>query len=311
MRVLVTGADGFVGRYLVRRLLERGDEVGAACRPGGPGLPPQRGLTAIPFELTDDAVVGAALGYAPDTVIHLAAVASTREARADPGRAWAVNAGGTARLAEAMAARRGAGRGDPALLVVSSGEVYGTGTGALRRETDPLQPISAYAATKVGTEVAALEVWRRTGLPTIVARPFTHTGPGQDPRFVLPAFAGRLREARLTGAREVPTGNLDPVRDLLDVRDVVEAYLALIDRGQPGEIYNIARGEGCTLREIFRRLSELVGVAAEPRPSAELTRRQDISHLVGDTTKLREATGWSPRISLDATLRGLVDAQAD
>jgi GDP-4-dehydro-6-deoxy-D-mannose reductase len=311
VRVLVTGADGFVGRYLVRRLLERGDEVGAACRPGGPGLDPSPRVTAVPFELTDERSVRAALDYAPHAVVHLAAVASTREARDDPGRAWTVNAGGTARLAEALAARGVEGAASPLLLVISSGEVYGAGDGTPRRETDELRPISSYAATKVGTEVAALEVWRRAGLRVVVARPFTHTGAGQDARFVLPAFASRLREARATGAREVPTGNLDPVRDLLDVRDVVEAYLALLELGEPGEIYNIARGEGVSLREIFRRLADLVGVAAEPRPSAELTRRQDIPHLVGNTTKLRQATGWSPRISLDATLRGLVDAQAD
>jgi GDP-4-dehydro-6-deoxy-D-mannose reductase len=277
----VTGADGFVGRHLVRRLLARGDEVGAGCRP-----------------------------YEPGAVIHLAAVASTREAREDPGRAWVVNAAGTARLAEAMAGRRTGGR-DPLLLVVSSGEVYGAGRGVPRAESDPAQPVSSYAASKVGAEVAALEVWRRTGLRTIVARPFTHTGPGQDPRFVLPAFVSRLRAARAAGAREVPTGNLDPIRDLLDVRDVVEAYVALLDGGASGEIYNVARGEGCSLRELFHRLAELVGVAAEPRPSAELQRAGDIPHLVGDTSRLRRATGWSPAISLDATLRGLVDAQAD
>jgi len=309
VRVLVTGADGFVGRHLVRRLLARGDEVGAACRPGGPGVT-GTGVALIPFEVTDDGSIRAALDYAPDAVVHLAAVASTREAREDPGRAWIVNAAGTARLAEAMAARVADGH-DPLLLVVSSGEVYGAGGGVPRAESDPLQPISPYAASKVGAEVAALEVWRRTGLRTVVARPFTHTGPGQDPRFVLPAFVSRLRAARASGGGEVVTGNLDPVRDLLDVRDVVEAYLALLGAGAPGEVYNVARGEGRSLRELFHRLAELVGVQAEPKPSAELQRAQDIPHLVGDTSKLRRATGWSPAISLDATLRGLVDAQAD
>ena len=311
MRVLVTGADGFVGRHLVRRLVARGDAVGAATALGAPAAPRDTGVARLPFELTDDRSIRAALDFDPEAVIHLAAVASTREAREDPGRAWAVNAGGTARLAEAMATRRAVGGRDALLLVVSTGEVYGTGTGAARREDDQLRPISSYAASKVGAEVAALEVWRRTGLRAIVARPFTHTGPTQDRRFVLPAFVERLRQAKAGGAREVATGNLDPVRDLLDVRDVIEAYLALLDRGTPGETYNVARGEGCSLRALFLRLAELVGVAAEPRPSAELIRGTDIPHLVGDTTKLRQATGWSPAITLDATLRGLVDAQAD
>jgi len=308
VKVLVTGADGFVGRHLVRRLAARGDSVVAAC---GSGAGSDPGTLRIPFELTDDRSIHAALEHDPDAVVHLAAVASTREARQDPGRAWAVNAGGTARLAEAMAARRTAGGREALLLVVSSGEVYGAGGGIPRHESDSLQPISSYAATKVGAEVAALEVWRRTGLPAMIVRPFTHTGPGQHPGFVLPAFVQRLRAARAAGTREVPTGNLDPVRDLLDVRDVVEAYLALLQRGVPGEIYNVARGEGHTLQELFDRLARLIGVAAEPRPSPELTRAVDIPHLVGDSTKLRQATGWSPAITLDAMLRGLVDAQAD
>ena len=308
MKVLVTGADGFVGRHLVRRLLARGDTVVAA---GGAGPGDEAGVIRVPFELTDDRSIRAALEHDADAVVHLAAVASTREAREDPGRAWAVNAGGTARLAEAMAARRATNASGARLLVVSSGEVYGVGRSMPRRESDPPEPISSYAATKVGAEVAALEVWRRTGLPAIIVRPFTHTGPGQQPGFVLPAFVQRLRAALASGAREVPTGNLDPVRDLLDVRDVVEAYLALLERGTPGEVYNVARGEGWSLRELFARLAGLLGVDAEPRPSPELTRGTDIPHLVGDPTKLRQATGWSPAITLDALLRGLVDAQAD
>jgi GDP-4-dehydro-6-deoxy-D-mannose reductase len=108
----------------------------------------------------------------------------------------------------------------------------------------------------------------------------------------------------------VPTGNLEPVRDLLDVRDVIEAYLALLRQGTPGEAYNVARGEGRSLAELFRMLADLVGVRAEPRPDPAYARSRDLPHLVGDPTKLRRATGWTPRLSLDQTLRGLVDAEA-
>ena len=114
----------------------------------------------------------------------------------------------------------------------------------------------------------------------LVARPFAHTGVGQADSYVVPAFARRLREARATGAASVPTGNLAPVRDLLDVRDVAAAYRALLARGEPCQTYNIARGA-------------------------------DIPHLVGDSTKLRRATGWAPTIPREQTLRELVDAQAD
>ena len=314
MRVLVTGADGFVGRHLVEQLVEAGHEVSAGCRPGGDpaqGWLTPRGrdqVTVVPLELSDSESVSAALSRPMDAIIHLAEVASGSEARQDPGRAWVVNAAGTARLVDSAVALRDGGGVDPLVLVVSSAEVYGNGPAASRVETDPLCPQSPYAASKLGAEVAALEAWRRAGLRVVIARPFPHTGPGQSLLYVVPAFLQRLRAARAAGAGRVPTGNLDPVRDLLDVRDVVSAYIGLLAQGVPGEAYNIARGEGVALREIFRRLGDLLGVRVEPVPDPTLLRPGDIQYLVGDANKLRRATGWSPRITLEQTLREMVDA---
>jgi GDP-4-dehydro-6-deoxy-D-mannose reductase len=244
-------------------------------------------------------------------VIHLAAVASTREARRDPAAAWLVNAVGTSRLVAAAAGLRESGAGDPLVLVVSSGEVYGAGPRTARVESDPLLPQSPYAASKVAAEVAAMEAWRRTGLRVVVARPFTHTGPGQTTVYVLPGWVERLREAKVSGAAVVSTGNLEPVRDLLDVRDVVDAYRLLVAHGTPGEVYNVSRGEGSSLAELFDRLRGVIGTVAAPCPDPSLMRGNDIPYLVGDSTKLRRATGWTPAITLQQTLQELVDAQAD
>jgi GDP-4-dehydro-6-deoxy-D-mannose reductase len=305
VRVLITGADGFVGRHAVEQLVDAGHDVWAGCRPGGERpeswLGP-RGRAAVS--------VRSALSEPYDAILHLAAVASGSEARQDPGRAWEVNAAGTARLIDSVLALRDSHAGDPLVLVISTGEVYGTGPATPRLETDPLCPQSPYAASKVGAEMAALEAWRRSALRVVVARSFPHTGPGQSPLYVVPAFLQRLRAARTAGATWVPTGNLDPVRDLLDVRDVVQAYIALLTGGVPGEAYNVARGEGVTLGELFRRLADLVGASVKPVPDPALIRPGDIPYLVGNAGKLERTTGWSPRISVEQTLREMVDAQA-
>jgi len=310
----VTGADGFVGRHVVERLVELGHEVSAGCRPGGEPVGRWLALRArevvkhVPFEVTDSASVSAALSRPFEAIVHLAAVASGSEARQDPGHAWAVNAAGTARLVDAAASLRANTGVDPLVLVVSSAEVYGNGPATPRVETDPVLPQSPYAASKLGAEVAALEAWRRIGLRVVIARAFPHTGPGQSPVYVVPAFLQRLRAAHAAGAAEVRTGSLEPVRDLLDVRDVAAAYIALLAQGSPGEAYNVARGEGVTLREVFGRLADLVGAKVKPVPDASLMRLGDIQYLVGDASKIRRATGWSPRFTLEQTLREMVDA---
>jgi len=142
----------------------------------------------------------------------------------------------------------------------------------------------------------------------VIARGFPHTGPGQSPVYVVPAFLQRLLAAQAAGAAEVRTGSLEPVRDLLDVRDVAAAYIALLTQGSPGEAYNVARGEGVTLGELFSRLADLVGVKVKPVPDASLMRPGDIQYLVGDASKLRAVTGWSPRFTLEQTLRDMVNA---
>ncbi|OLC04509.1 MAG: hypothetical protein AUH46_04170 [Gemmatimonadetes bacterium 13_1_40CM_70_15] len=323
MKVLVTGADGFVGRWLIRRLLDDGREVYAAERPtappGGEGRPTGSELTDeeraavhwLPLELTDAASVRSCVDHPYDAVVHLAAVASTRDAERDPGYTWTVNAAGTARIAHALGESRRAGRADPVVLLASTSEVYGRGDERPRRETDPVAPVSPYAASKLGAEVALLEEWRRTGLRGVIARPFAHTGPGQDLRFVVPAFAQRLKLARRIGAPVVKVGNLEPVREFLHVKDVVDAYARLLVKGQAGEIYNVASGRGVSLERLLELLADLVGVRPIPEADPELMRPTDIPHLVGDGSKLRLATGWTPRSCLEDTLKDVIDAQAD
>ncbi len=312
MTLLVTGADGFVGRHVLPQLLADGWSVTACFRAGGsppPWANTVAGVHWLPLDLEDDRSVEASVAAGHEAILHLAALASGREAREAVGRAWNVNAAGTARLLEASVRHRGAGS-DPLVLVISTGEVYGPGGPAPRREVDPVAPVSPYAASKVGAEVSAFETTRRTGLRTVIARPFAHTGPGQSTQYVVPAWAARLRAARQSGERTIPVGNLQPVRDFLDVRDVAAAYVRLLRAGVPGEIYNVASGSGVPLHDVFSRLAALVGADARPETDPTLTRSADLPHLVGDASKLRQATGWQPTLSFDETLRDLVNAQA-
>jgi len=314
MHVLVTGADGFVGRTLVRRLIDDGRRVSGAVRPGAiPGLDAFTGeeravVEWLPLELTDAASVRVCFDRPLDAVVHLAGVASGMDALGDPGYAWTVNAAGTARVVDALAQHRRHNGSDPVVLVVSTAEVYGRGLPALRRETDPPAPCSPYGASKVGAEVAALEAWRRHGLRVMIARPFPHTGPGQDPRFVVPAFAQRLAFAKRIGAPVVKVGNLEPVREVLHVQDVVDAYARLLTKGHAGEVYNVAGGKGINLEALLLRMAAMLDVRPIPEADPDLMRPADIPHLVGDAAKLCAATGWSARTPLDVTLRQVLDA---
>jgi len=316
VRILVTGADGFVGSSLVPRLRRDRHDIIAAVRPTQPlfaeGAPPpwDGDVTTVPFEILDDRSVEAVLAPGYDAVVHLAAVASGGDARRDPADAWAINAGGTARLAEQLGRQKAMGDGDPLLLLASTAEVYGAGPAQPRLESDAVEPCSQYAASKLAAETAALEANRRTGLRVAVVRAFPHTGSGQDLRFVVPAFARRLLEAKRNGHRAVKVGNLTPVREFMHVSDVVEAYVALLASGHAGEIYNVASGRPVKLSELFRMLADVVGHPAEPEEDPDLVRPADIPYLVGDASKLSEAVGWQPTVPLEDTLAEVVNAQA-
>ena len=316
MKVLVTGANGFVGGRLVARLCADGHAVVGARGPDGgaaaaPGTGRPTGVTWVALDVTDDASVRACLTPPCDAVVHLAGMALASEANEHPARAWRVNAEGTARVAAQLADVSKARQVAPLLLVASSAEVYVPRTDRPHVESDPVAPVTGYAASKLGVELASWQVWRTAGLRVIVTRAFPHTGAGQDPRFWIPARARILCHAKRSHAPAVNVGDLSAVRDFLHVDDVVDAYLTLLTRGVAGETYNIASGQPVTLEEIHSRLEQLLGIRPVREVDASQVRRDARPYLVGDASKLRAATGWAPRHSLDDTLRDVLDAQAN
>ena len=315
MKTLVTGADGFVGSWLVPHLAAAGHQVVAAVRPGSEAEQVERrgwldaAERVVELEVTEPDSIASVVKEPFDAVVHLAAVASVADAGRDPGSTWDINTVGTVRLAEHLG--RAAEKPKPILLFVSTGEVYGVGGDTPRLETDPVDPVSPYGASKLAAEGAVREIARRTGLRAVVARSFGHTGPRQSSRFVVPAFAKRLLLAKKIDAPVIEVGNVEAVREFMHVRDVVEAYRLLLEKGESGEVYNVACGVAISLRDLFTKLTEAVGHRAIAESDVSLMRPTDIPYLVGDSTKLRNATGWMPKIPLEQTLAEVVDAQTD
>jgi GDP-4-dehydro-6-deoxy-D-mannose reductase len=286
MRVLVTGANGFVGRWLVAHLQDRGDEV--------TGLDAEVDIRKV-RELTDAVTVSA-----PDGICHLAAQSAVPASWSNPLETYEVNTLGTSNLlTAAMACDR-----RPRVLIVSSSEVYGRvrPVDLPLREEQPLAPVTPYAASKAAAEMVALQGWLGSGLEVVRARPFNHTGPGQRTDFVVPALAQQVAQVAQAGARSLRTGNLDVRRDLTDVRDVVRAYRELLVTGAAGEVYNVCRGESVSIRDVAQRLLVLAGVDIPIEIDPERVRPVDLPELRGDGSRLEKATGWTPEIPLDQTL---------
>jgi GDP-4-dehydro-6-deoxy-D-mannose reductase len=302
----VTGASGFVGGWLVPLLRSRGDEVIATRAPAEP--PPAVDPDALSVEVGDrDEVVTLVKEVAPDRIVHLAAIASPPEAGRAPLDALRVNYGGTDALLEGIRRFAPATR----LLNVGTGAAYGAGP--VERppfeEKDPLRPDSVYAASKAAAEQRCLLAAEREGLDVVSVRPFNHTGPRRPPTYVESALARQL--VRIERGEQEPVlrvGNMEDRRDFSDVRDVVEAYALLLDRGERGTVYNVCSGEGLAVRELLDLLLELTPARPEVERDPSVYRPSSPEHrsLVGNPSRLR-ALGWSPRYELRKTLRDLLD----
>ena len=308
MRVLITGAAGFVGRHLASYLVSLGGhEIWGLARLGDPtdGLEP--GLRLLSVDLMDREQVRCALEKVrPEAVYHLAAQSSVARSLEDPLSTLTNNIGGQVNLLEAIRELALNAR----ILVVGSSDEYGLNQPDELPvvETRELRPITAYAVSKVTQDLLGLQYFATHNLQIVRVRPSVHTGPGQSPSFVIPAFARQIAEIE-AGLREpvMRVGYLQGKRDFTDVRDVVRGYRLALHKGGAGEVYNL----GCEQpRSIESALHGLIA-ASSVRPRVEtdpaLLRPLDIPVQHSDCSKLRAATGWRAEIPFDQTLADVLD----
>lgn len=277
MRILLTGSAGFTGHHFRVRAEAAGHEV----------VP----LTA---DLTDRPALAAEVARAEaDAVVHLAGIAFV--GHADNAAFYAVNTVGTTNLLQCLVAET-ASAVQPRVLIASSANVYGNCERSPISEEQAPAPVNHYAASKLAMEHMALTYTDR--LPVVIVRPFNYTGPGQSPSFLIPKLVDHF-------ARRAPVielGNLHVEREFNDVRMVTEAYLRLLDAGEPGQTYNVCSGHPYSLHSVLERLTQLTDHRPEIRVNPNFVRSNEVHRLCGDPTKLKRCLGTLPNYSLEQCL---------
>jgi GDP-4-dehydro-6-deoxy-D-mannose reductase len=310
-RILVTGGTGFVGQHLLRRLegdRRPGDEIVVASHAPAPAdIAARCSIRSLDIRNPND-VNRLVAEVRPTHTIHLAAVASVPQAIAAPAAAWSVNVGGSVNLAAALAAHSA----DGTLVFVSTADVYGRSFAEAEAvdEGMRLQPTNPYARSKAAAEAAVTDI-APPSMRLVVMRPSNHTGPLQDIRFVVPAFATQI--ARIESGLTDPVlrvGNLSAERDFLDVRDVVRAYCAVLDQADAlprRAVLNVAAGVPRRIGAILDDLKSLArrGFAIEIDP--ERLRPTDVPRSVGSRAAIEKLLGWRPEIPWSETLRTVLD----
>lgn len=304
-RVLITGAAGFVGRRLAEVLKSAGHVV-VGC--GQESAPPE-GLALDGWSTADvrepDPMRAAVAAARPGWIVHLAGQASAGKSFGAPTETFRINALGTWNLLEAVRQESPTAR----TLVIGSGEIYGPQPEGSRVSEDaPFRPVSPYALSKAAADALASAQVQGHGLDVIRTRSFSHTGPGQAPNFVIPSWAKQIAAIeRGAGEPVLHVGNLEVTRDIAHVDDIVDAYVALLERGQSGQAYNVCSGRGVRLTEVAEMLTGLATCEVEIRVDPERVRPADVEYLVGDPARIQADTGWAPTRTLEQALGAVLD----
>ncbi len=306
-RILITGVSGFTGQYLAERCVARyaraqvyGMARAHSCQPCS-----IKGLELMLADVQDAQSVRHVVAQTrPNLVFHLAAQSSVAASWADPIGTLRVNVEGLLHLLEALRIEQLM----PRMLVIGSSEEYGTVGENLVNEEHPFHPLNPYAVSKVAQDLFAYQYAVAYGLPLIRVRAFNHFGPRQAPQFVVASIA---RQVALIEAKKAEplllVGNTEAKRDFLPVTDVVEAYLALGERGRPGEAYNVGSGQAHSIAEVVQFLVRQVAPRIEVRVDPARYRPLDKGLLLADTAKVREHTSWQPQMNFQQALLHTLD----
>jgi len=302
-KVLVTGANGFVGNHVVKELVDHGIHVLGV---GGPISPNDQTPPADDYyvlDLMDRKSLEKTINFKDISgVIHLAGLAAIGPSFDDPLHYITTNVGLEVNLFETALAQKAY----PRFLIISSGGLYDSTAKLPLTETSAVSPSSPYAVSKLGQEQLALYYGLR-GFECIIARPFNHIGPGQGLGFLAPDLTKQILEFTKRNDKPVLVGNLDAKRDYTDVRDVARAYRLLLEKGLPGEIYNVCSGTAHSGHEILADILTVVGTKPVIKQDSTKMRPSDNSIIYGSYQKLTKKTGWRPEILLEKTLDDVVD----
>lgn len=307
MRVLITGITGFVGAHLTEHLLStRTDAELFGLRRWSSSSDDVAGFAPVVRMIDGDvldapSLVRALQASRPDVIYHLAASSSVASSWDTPVEMFQVNVVGTLHLLEAMRQLDV----DATIVLACSAESYGQVTPAELPlgEEHPFKPVSPYAVSKAAVDMLAYQYFQTFRLRTVRLRLFNHCGPRQSDRFVVSALARQVAEIESElRPPELQVGNLDAIRDFVDVRDVARAYALAADKARPGEAYNVSSGTPRSIREVVDRLMNLTEAVVDVSFDAGRLRPTDIPALVGDSTRFRQATGWEPAIPFEQTL---------
>lgn len=310
MKALVTGITGFVGSHMAEFLLQNNVEVFGTIR--------QRSrldhirhfkdrVQLVECEMRDAFSVENMIGgIKPDLIFHLAAQSFVPTSWNSPIDTISNNISSQVNLLEAVRRLHP----DCKIQIACSSEQYGhvEPHEVPIKETNPLRPLSPYAVSKVAQEYLGYQYFKSYGLHIIPTRTFNHTGPRRGENFVTSNFAKQIAE--IEKGRRPPVlfvGNLKARRDFTDVRDVVRAYWLALEKGDPGETYNIASGKCVTIEEMLQHLLAISGLQVEIKEDPERLRPSDVEILLGDYEKFHKKTGWKPEIPFEKTMEDLLN----